>query len=376
MIIKRKSFTRQETKAMKEMYQALKKGNIGRGLSAKKFVKARHVSNETIDALISQETAPITNYTKNSQIINDIGLPETAKDYKRMMEKYTNPTLRKRFERVQAASSNNKLRVARQNVKNSGQFVTDPLTRPLAIRKQIRDTKISGSFDLSKWEENKSSNYISSLKNLEAVKKERVGRVYKFNRKEILSNKDKEITDLNFKQNQITNLIKEHNDSLDPESAQKIIKDLKKKGVKFTTDPADINHYNIDKDIINIRDKNSLRSPATILHENGHRISSSKGELKRDNFYGYHKHLNDNVNTSNNLVESIRNRVGTISTLMDEANASYHAAAHANKYDIPKEIQKSGKKHLSNASRIHEISEAKKIISDNTNRLLGKNRNK
>lgn len=34
-----------------------------------------------------------------------------------MMEKYTNPTLRKRFERVQAASSNNKLRVARQNVK-------------------------------------------------------------------------------------------------------------------------------------------------------------------------------------------------------------------------------------------------------------------
>ena len=117
MIIKRKSFTRQETKAMKEMYQALKKGNIGRGLSAKKFVKARHVSNETIDALISQETAPITNYTKNSQIINDIGLPETAKAYKRMMEKYTNPTLRKRFERVQAASSNNKLRVARQNVK-------------------------------------------------------------------------------------------------------------------------------------------------------------------------------------------------------------------------------------------------------------------
>lgn len=57
---------------------------------------------------------------------------------------------------------------------------------------------------------------------------------------------------------------------------------------------------------------------------------------------------------------------------MDEANASYHAAAHANKYDIPKEIQKSGKKHLSNASRIHEISEVKKIISDNTNRLLGK----
>lgn len=49
---------------MKEMYQALKKGNIGRGLSAKKFVKARHVSNETIDALISQETAPITNYIK------------------------------------------------------------------------------------------------------------------------------------------------------------------------------------------------------------------------------------------------------------------------------------------------------------------------
>lgn len=51
MIIRRKLFTRQETKAIGEIYGALRNGNIGRGLSAKKFVKARHVSNETIDAL-------------------------------------------------------------------------------------------------------------------------------------------------------------------------------------------------------------------------------------------------------------------------------------------------------------------------------------
>lgn len=115
MIIKRKLYTRQETKAMKEMYQALKKGNIGRGLSAKKFVKARHVNNETIDALTGKDQ--VVDYAKNSQAINNIGLPETAKAYKRMMEKYTNPELHERFKRIQAASSNNRLRVARQKVK-------------------------------------------------------------------------------------------------------------------------------------------------------------------------------------------------------------------------------------------------------------------
>lgn len=126
MIIKRKLYTRQETKAMKEMYQALKKGNIGRGLSAKKFVKARHVSNETIDALTGKDQ--VVDYAKNSQAINNIGLPETAKAYKRMMEKYTNPELHERFKRIQAASSNNRLRVARQKVKKSGQYVVDPFT--------------------------------------------------------------------------------------------------------------------------------------------------------------------------------------------------------------------------------------------------------
>lgn len=99
MIIKKKLFTRQETKAMKEIYNALKNGTVGRGLSANNFVRARHVSNETIDALTGNGV--VENYAKNAEVIKNIGLPETGKAYKRMMEKYTNPELHRRFARIQ-----------------------------------------------------------------------------------------------------------------------------------------------------------------------------------------------------------------------------------------------------------------------------------
>jgi hypothetical protein len=40
------------------------------------------------------------------------------------------------------------------------------------------------------------------------------------------------------------------------------------------------------------------------------------------------------------------NNVGNLSTLMNEANASYHAVALAKKYNLPREIQKAGNKSL------------------------------
>lgn len=124
MIIKRKLFTRQEAKAMKELYQALDKGNIGRNLSAKKFVNLRRVYNDSTRGIINQNNGNGINYVKNSKAIEDVGLPETSKAYKRMMEKYTNPELRRRFERVQSTRPTSRLRVVRQRIKREN---IDPL---------------------------------------------------------------------------------------------------------------------------------------------------------------------------------------------------------------------------------------------------------
>lgn len=118
MIIKRKLFTRQEAKAMKELYEALRNGNLGRNLSAKEFVKFRHVGNETIDALSRQDKGNIPDFSKNSEIIKNLGLPETSKAYKKIIEKYTNPEARLRLSKIQEASSNNRLRKLRQRKKN------------------------------------------------------------------------------------------------------------------------------------------------------------------------------------------------------------------------------------------------------------------
>lgn len=111
MIIKRKLFTRQEAKAMKEIYQALKKGNIGRNLSARDFINARNVSNETMDALAGN--GKVNDFMKNEEVIKKIGLPETSKAYKKIIEKYSNPELHDRFKRIQDNSSNSKLKKKR-----------------------------------------------------------------------------------------------------------------------------------------------------------------------------------------------------------------------------------------------------------------------
>lgn len=364
MIIKRKLFTRQEQLAMKEVYQALKKGNIGRGLSAKKFVSARRAYNNTIDGLFTQNNSSgaVIDYAKNSQAIKDIGLPETAKAYKRMMEKYTNPELRERFMRIQNANSNSRLRIARQNIKNTN---IDPL--------QARQDYYYDYHELPK---NINPNeYKNTLKELERAKNERAGKSYKFNKKNIVSNSTNEDSEIASKHHQVIDLIKNNNQT-DPESAQKIIKDLKKKGVKFTTKDPKSSYYAPEIDVINLKNKASFRNPLTISHEYGHRISDTRGELVGENFYRYNEGLNSFENTSNNLVESVRNRIGNMSTLMNEANASYHAAALANKYGIPKEVQKAGNKHLSNSFRTYELGAADEINLDNVRRLLGKYRNK
>lgn len=372
MIIKRKLYTRQETKAMKEMYQALKKGNIGRGLSAKKFVKARHVSNETIDALTGK--GQVVDYAKNSQAINNIGLPETAKAYKRMMEKYTNPELHERFKRIQAASSNYRLRVARQKVKKSGQYVVDPFTNlSLDNKKFYKERKAKGTYDIREIIEDNSKQNRIDLEKLDKIKKERAGKNYRFKRKNIESNYDNEFSELETKYNQAKKL----NTTLgyDPESAQKILKDLKKDNIKTAVGSNLTTEYNYKNDTININNIHR-KNPYTILHEVGHRVSDNREQLRGGKYYGNYRSLDKKVNTSHNLHNSIMNNVGNLSTLMNEANASYHAAALAKKYNLPREMQKAGNKSLDYSFRTYESNAANKMMTDDTVRLLGKYKNK
>lgn len=65
-----------------------------------------------------------------------------------------------------------------------------------------------------------------------------------------------------------------------------------------------------------------------------------------------------------------------MSTLMEEANASYHQAARANKYGITREAQKANNKDLSNSFRTYEINAANGINFDNGRRLVGELRSK
>ena len=305
MIIKRKYFTRQEQKAVKEIYNALKKGNIGRNLSAKDFVKARHVSNETIDALTG--TKKISDFAKNGEVIKNLGLPETSKAYKRMIEKYTNPELHKRFKSIQRSSSS-----AMSNLHNS-----------------LNESKLK-------------EDYASELKSLYA--------------------KFREASNLSGRRG---------SKESDPEIAQKIVKDLKKKGIKFTNNPNKSTGYNDDNRTINFNNKADRRDPATVLHENGHKLSTDRKETKIS-YIGVNKTLSNNKNTSDNLKDSIDNRVKDLSMLTEEANASYHAAAREGKYGATKGRMRASKKNLENAFKSYELTSARNINEDNFNRNIGK----
>ena len=308
------------------------------------------------------------------EAINDIGLPETAKAYKRMMEKYTNPELHNRFKRIQAASSNNRLRIARQNVKDSGQYVIDPFTNlSLDNKKFYKERKAKGTYDIREIIEDNSKQNRIDLEKLDKIKKERAGKNYRFKRKNIESNYDNEFSELETKYNQAKKL----NTTLgyDPESAQKILKDLKKDNIKTAVGSNLTTEYNYKNDTININNIHR-KNPYTILHEVGHRVSDNREQLRGGKYYGNYRSLDKKVNTSHNLHNSIMNNVGNLSTLMNEANASYHAAALAKKYNLPRKMQKAGNKSLDYSFRTYESNAANKMMTDDTVRLLGKYKNK
>lgn len=216
---------------------------------------------------------------------------------------------------------------------------------------------------------NEKSKIQGELSNLD----ERAGKNYRFKRKNIESNYDNEFSELETKYNQAKKL----NTTLgyDPESAQKILKDLKKDNIKTAVGSNLTTEYNYKNDTININNIHR-KNPYTILHEVGHRVSDNREQLRGGKYYGNYRSLDKKVNTSHNLHNSIMNNVGNLSTLMNEANASYHAAALAKKYNLPREMQKAGNKSLDYSFRTYEFNAANKMMTDDTVRLLGEYKNK
>lgn len=95
-----------------------------------------------------------------------------------------NPELHNRFKRIQAASSNNRLRIARQNVKDSGQYVIDPFTNlSLDNKKFYKERKAKGTYDIREIIEDNSKQNRIDLEKLDKIKKERAGKNYRFKRK-------------------------------------------------------------------------------------------------------------------------------------------------------------------------------------------------
>lgn len=368
MIIKRKYFTRQEQKAVKEIYNALKKGNIGRNLSAKDFVKARHVSNETIDALTG--SGKIADFAKNEEVIKNLGLPETSKAYKRMIEKYTNLDLHSRFLDIQGSSSNNKLRRLRFKKKNTLESdLKDPYTVKLKYRKESNNNmspKEKSSLD---------KYYRDNLKQIWELKKKRGIKNPGSDINKISNDFDKEKKDLENKIKSFERSGNKESKSIDPELAQKVIKDQKKKGVKFTYDPKIRTSHNRKTGLINLNNKGDRKDPSTILHKHGHKLSNERGETRINRSRRQEK-LSTLRDTSENLRSSINNRVSDLAKLTEEANASYHAAAREGKYGATKERMKASKKNLDNAFRTYELNKAFNMRKDSDIRKIGRRKNK
>lgn len=307
MIIKRKLFTRQEVKAAKEIFHALKNGNVGRNLSAKDFVKARRVSNETIDYFF--DNAKIEDYAKNSEIIKNIGLPETGKAYKKMLEKYNNPELHERFKKIQ--------KLKRGDISN----LDDQLNYAKKLRDKTGD--IIGEFS-------KVSN------NLERNKQKDYGKGKR--------------------------------------AINEAMYNLKKKGIKISKKSKNPTSYSTRYNTIYLnKDKKSRRSLSSLLHESGHEKSGRQKEISYgSNLYNFHKNLDTNKNTSDNLNHSLLNNLANLSTLTEEANASYHAASMGNKLRVNRKVKERGKRNLSNAFRTYELSTANRMVGDEFSRTIGK----
>lgn len=292
-----------------------------------------------------------------------------------MIEKYTNPELHARFKRIQAQSSNNRLREMRAAQKNINRD-------PLQIRQRVAKENAEKGYDpyfLKRdhiLDNTKPNEFKNNLQELEKVKNERARKSYKIKRQYV--NPDTgdmgiERQRLIFRQKQARDLT--NGKYSDPELAQKITKDLEKKGVRFVKDPnpKDGDFYKTSTGELHIVDKHN---PATILHEDGHRLSIARRET-RPEYYNRHDTIYSGENTSVNLENSIKNKVGRMATLTEEANASYHQAARQGKrYGSTAESLKAGKKSLDNSYRTYETSEAYNMLMDNYWRRLGKLRNR
>lgn len=125
----------------------------------------------------------------------------------------------------------------------------------------------------------------------------------------------------------------------DLKGRKEYLEDLKKDNIKTAVGSNLTTEYNYKNDTININNIHR-KNPYTILHEVGHRVSDNREQLRGGKYYGNYRSLDKKVNTSHNLHNSIMNNVGNLSTLMNEANASYHAAALAKNIIFPEKCKK------------------------------------
>lgn len=95
-----------------------------------------------------------------------------------------------------------------------------------------------------------------------------------------------------------------------------------------------------------------------------------------EGYYDGWEKLDKMKNSGDNLAGSIMNRISDLTTLTEEANASYHATARVKKYGVSNKQLKQGKNILDNAFKTYERDAAIGINYDNYIRNLGKARNK
>lgn len=381
MIIKRKLFTRQEARAMKELYEALRNGNLGRNLSAKEFVKLRHVGNETIDALSRQDKGNISDFSKNSEIIKNLGLPETSKAYKKIIEKYTNPEARLRLSRIQKASSNNRLRKLRQRKKE----LEDELSYYDNVTSKGKSNlnNFYGKDNIKAYNANRNSiseDYRDTLEEIEKIKKERGSKNFKFNKKEWKKSAIKEHENLKSLHEEAKNQARDYKAGTKTRGAEtswRIKNQLQKEGANAKIDGNKGSYYNRKLDKIHVN-RGDSRDPLTVLHEFGHKLSKKRGEVSGmdEGYYNGWEKLDEMKNSGDNLAGSIMNRISDLTTLTEEANASYHATARAKRYGVSNKQLKQGKSILDNAFKTYERDAAMGINHDNYIRNLGKARNK
>lgn len=104
----------------------------------------------------------------------------------------------------------------------------------------------------------KTLNILQDIKNRRGSNKN-----YKFNKNKLEQEFNKEYNDLKNSKEYFKNLANEK--EVDSEMSQKIIKDLKKKNVKFINNPNFETHYSKSTGEISLKTKNDRKSPSTVF---------------------------------------------------------------------------------------------------------------